>query len=375
MLATAHHTSPLYTLEMGTPDRDAVTTPARFRLVPMQPRDPGEPGRVASTLELFFDLVFAIAVSIASADLHTSLTGGNVWPGITSYVFVFFSIWWAWMNFTWFSTSFDTDDWLYRVLTIVQMSGVLVLASGIGPAFHQHDYTVSILAYVVMRLALVAQWLRASRSAGTARRGTITYAVGISVVQVFWLAALLLPAQWMTAAVVAFIIAEISVPVFAERSGSTPWHPQHITERYGLFTLILLGLSLFASTNAIIDAQGDPKLLGRLIGVAALTLVTTAALWWIYFWTPHHHTINGLKSSLAYGYGHFFIFAAASALSAGIEVEIDVTQGQSALALPYASFAYTVPIAIFVLGIWLLAMRQRADHVVNTTMPLAAALV
>lgn len=134
-----------------------MTTTSRFRLVPMRPRDPGEAGRAASTLELFFDLVFVVAVSIASVQLHHALTEGHVLDGIVSYAVVFFGIWWAWMNFTWFATSFDTDDWLYRVLTIVQMGGVLVLASGIQPAFEDQDYSVLITAYVVMRLALVAQ--------------------------------------------------------------------------------------------------------------------------------------------------------------------------------------------------------------------------
>ena len=76
------------------------------------------------------------------------------------------------MNFTWFATSFDTDDWLYRLLTIVQMGGVLALASGIQPAFTDHDYSVLIYAYVVMRLALVTQWLSASRSARTTHRSS-----------------------------------------------------------------------------------------------------------------------------------------------------------------------------------------------------------
>ncbi|MFC8660226.1 low temperature requirement protein A [Streptomyces parvus] len=149
-----------------------LTTGSRFQLVPMRPRDPDEEGRTASTLELFFDLVFVVAVSIAAVSLHHSLTDGHVLEGILNYGIVFFGIWWAWMNFTWFATSFDTDDWLYRVLTIVQMGGMLVLASGIKPAFEDHNYSVLILAYVVMRLALVAQWVRASRSAGQARRAT-----------------------------------------------------------------------------------------------------------------------------------------------------------------------------------------------------------
>lgn len=353
----------------------SVTRESRFRLVPMHPRDPRQPGRTASPLELFFDLVFVVAVSIAAVQLHHQLSEGHILSGLLDYAVVFFGIWWAWMNFTWFATSFDTDDWLYRVLTIVQMGGVLVLASAIQPVFEDHDFTILILAYVVMRLALVAQWLRASRSAGPARRAARVYALGIGLVQALWLASLLLPTGLFPVAVVVLIGAELAVPIIAERTGSTPWHPHHITERYGLFTLILLGESLLASANAIIEAIREADNVAPLIGIAALTLVVTAALWWIYFWPPHHRAIRGLGSSLAYGYGHYFIFAAAGAFSAGIEVEIDVITGGSELSSPGASFAYTIPIAVFVLGIWALAIRPQADRVVNVAVPTGAVLV
>lgn len=352
-----------------------MTTLTRLRLIPMRPRDPGEDGRTASTLELFFDLVFVVAVSIASVQLHHALTEGHLAEGILNYLVVFFGIWWAWMNFTWFATSFDTDDWLYRVLTIVQMGGVLVLASGIGPVFEEHDFSVLIFAYVIMRLAMVGQWLRASRGAGSARRATLIYAGGIALVQVLWLLSLLLPESVFEAAVVVLVLAEIGVPIVAERTGSTPWHPHHITERYGLFTLIVLGESLLGSANAIIEALHDTEDLGSLIGVAALVLIATAALWWIYFWPPHHHAIGSLSASLAYGYGHYFIFAAAAAFSAGVEVEIDVLTGHSELQQPWASFAFTIPLAVLVLGIWLLAIRPHADRVVNAVVPLGGILV
>ncbi|MFE6764080.1 low temperature requirement protein A [Streptomyces sp. NPDC057689] len=352
-----------------------MTVESRFRLVPMRPRDPDEEGRTASTLELFFDLVFVVAVSIAAVSLHHALTDGHVLEGILNYGIVFFGIWWAWMNFTWFATSFDTDDWLYRVLTIVQMGGVLVLASGIKPAFEDHDYSVLILAYVVMRLALVTQWLRASRSAGRARRATLIYASGITGVQLLWLVSLLLPDSMFFISLAVLVAAELAVPIVAERTGSTPWHPHHITERYGLFTLILLGESLLASANAIIEALHETDHLAPLIGVSALTLVATAALWWIYFWPPHHDAISSFSRSLAYGYGHFFIFAAAGAFSAGIEVEIDVLTGHSDLHQPWASLSYTIPLAVFVLGIWALAIRPHADRIVNTVLPLAGLLI
>ncbi len=347
-----------------------------FRLTPMSPRDPKQPHRSASPLELFFDLVFVIAVSIAAVQLHHSLTENHIAEGIVSYLMVFFAIWWAWMNFTWFATSFDNDDWLYRVLTVVQMAGVLVLAAGIEPAFADKEFATLVLGYVVMRVAMVAQWVRASTSSEH-RRTALTYAGGIAALQVLWVLWLLIPggpAQGIL--FVVFAAAEIMIPVVAEKTGgTTPWNPHHITERYGLFTLILLGESLLASANAIIEALQEDTALAPLISISVLTLVVTAALWWIYFWPPHHKAIGTLTNSLKYGYVHYFIFAAAGAFSAGIEVEIDVLTNHSELGDVAASFTVTVPIAVFVLGIWFIAIKDNADRLVNTIVPVGALLV
>ena len=342
----------------------------------MLPRDPAQPHRTASTLELFFDLVFVVAVSIASAQLHHALSHGDFVHGITSYAMVFFALWWAWMNFTWFATSFDTDDWLYRVTTIVQMGGVLVFASGIPAAFEHGDFTVPVLGYIVMRIAMVAQWLRASRGAGELRSATRRYAFGIAAVQVLWVLFLLIPAgAAQLVAFVVFALIEISVPVFAEYRRQTPWHPHHITERYGLFTLIVLGESLLASANAIIDASHELESFVPLISISVLTLAVTASLWWIYFWPPHHRAITTFGRSLRYGYTHYVVFAAAAAFSAGIEVELDVLTGESHLSNVVASFTVTIPIAIFLLGIWWVAIRENADRVVNAVVPIGALVV
>ncbi|GEM_PF-2776930 len=79
----------------------------RFRLLPMRPRDPGKSGRTASMLELFFDLVFVVAVGTASTSLSGTLGEGHVVDGVLHFALVFFGIWWAWMNSTWFATSFE----------------------------------------------------------------------------------------------------------------------------------------------------------------------------------------------------------------------------------------------------------------------------
>jgi low temperature requirement protein LtrA len=341
----------------------------------MRPRDPHEPGRTASSLELFFDLVFVVAVSVGAAQLHHALSEKHIADGLLSYAMVFFGIWWAWMNFTWFATSFATDDWLYRVLTIVQMSGVLVLAAGIEPVFTDRDFTVVVIGYVLMRVAMIAQWLRASRSKGASRQATLSYAGGIAIVQVLWLTTLLMSGTLVVVAWFVFVLAELAVPVLAERRGQTPWHPHHITERYGLFTLILLGESLLASANAIFEAVHEHEELGQLIALSVLTLVVTASLWWIYFWPPHHTAISSFARSLRYGYTHYFVFAAAGAFSAGVEVQIDSITHHTELSEVAASYTVTIPIAIFVLGVWWIALRENADRVVNVVVPLGAVLV
>jgi low temperature requirement protein LtrA len=95
----------------------------RLRLAtPMVGRDPSEPYRAATPLELFFDLVFVVAVSLAADRLHVGLAAGRVAGSLVSYGLVFFGIWWTWVNFTWFSSAYDTDDVVYRIFVFVTIT-------------------------------------------------------------------------------------------------------------------------------------------------------------------------------------------------------------------------------------------------------------
>ena len=76
---------------------------------------------------------------------------------------VFFAIWWAWMNFTWFASAYDNDDVLYRLGVFVQIAGVLILAAGVPRAFASASFAIVTLGYAVMRVGLVSLWLRAAR--------------------------------------------------------------------------------------------------------------------------------------------------------------------------------------------------------------------
>lgn len=103
--------------------------PFRSPLLPMVARRRDEEHRVATPLGLLFDLCFVVAVGQAGAELVSAFAEERIGPGLLNYAMVFFAVWWAWMNFTWFASAYDNDDVLYRVTTLVQIAGVLVLAA------------------------------------------------------------------------------------------------------------------------------------------------------------------------------------------------------------------------------------------------------
>ncbi|WP_241490214.1 low temperature requirement protein A [Curtobacterium citreum] len=339
----------------------------------MTPRDPDQHHRAASPLELLFDLVFVVAVGFAASNLHEIEAEGHVTSAVLSYALVFFAIWWAWINFSWFATSFDTDDWAYRVTTFVQMAGVLVLAAGVRDAMVDGVWTTAVAGYVVMRLALVAQWLRAAGSAPAYRRTALRYAGGIVVVQALWVGMLLLPHAAVPFVAPVLVLLEVLVPPFAESgTRTTPWHTRHIAERYSLFTLIVLGEGLVASASAVIDALRDAEHVGSLLVLAGCGLVVVAGLWWIYFSREQHAHIRSLGTALVFGYGHYVVFAAAGALPAGIEVAVGAATGDADLSHFTVAATVTVPVALFVLAIWALALRPSLGRGDNAAVVLLA---
>jgi low temperature requirement protein LtrA len=245
-----------------------VTSPApRMQpwLRPMRGRDPAESHRASTPLELLFDLTFVIAVARAGIELRDALASGHAGHAVASYAAVFFGVWWAWVNFSWFASAYDTDDAAYRLLTLLQMAGVLVFAAGIPAAFQHFDFATMVAGYVIMRLAMVAQWLRAARGHPEGRSGTLRYAVGITVTQACWVGWLALPASAGWPGFVVLVAAELAIPAWAEFGGqATPWHPGHITERYGGFTIIVLGEVVAVIASAVQDAvdhsQTSPSL-------------------------------------------------------------------------------------------------------------------
>ncbi|MGW9213477.1 low temperature requirement protein A [Embleya sp. NPDC055664] len=103
--------------------------PAAQYRIRMTARAIDEPHRTASPLELLFDLTFVVAVAAVTAQFARDIAEGHALSGVVPFLEVFFAVWWAWMNFTWFASSYDTDDAAYRLPTMVQMAGVPTLAA------------------------------------------------------------------------------------------------------------------------------------------------------------------------------------------------------------------------------------------------------
>ena len=342
---------------------------------PMVARPTDEEHRSATVLELFFDLCFVVAVAQAAAALHHEVADGHVGDGVVGYATVFFAIWWAWMNFTWFASAYDTDDVAYRLTTLVQISGALILAAGVPDAMAGSDFAVITLGYVVMRLAMVTQWLRAAGSDPPHRRSSLRFAVGVAAVQVGWVLRLLLPEGPGYVGFLVLAAAELAVPIWAERAAPTTWHPRHIAERYGLFTLIVLGECVLSSTLAIEAALDEDAALADLATTAAGGLLTVFAMWWLYFAKEAHELLTSLRAGIVWGYGHYLVFASAAAVGAGLAVNVDAVTHHAAIG-PRAAASFTIPVALFLLAVW--ALQVAPHHLGRWTgavVPAAAALV
>ncbi len=318
-------------------------------------RDITENHRVSSPLELLFDLTFVVAVGSLVAQLAHKIAEGDAASTVAPFLMVFFAIWWAWNQFTWLASAYDNDDVLYRVFTMVQMGGVLVLAAGVPSAFASQSFAAITLGYLIMRLGLLAMLIRACIDDPESRPNAQRYIIGISLVQVGWLLRLFfVPPEFIIPGFVVLAVLELLVSPWADRAGHLAWHPHHIAERYGLFAIILLGESVLAVTVAVQESLAE-GLSAPLVIVSVAGLALLFALWWLYFSEP---AADGLVKrrdrSYIWGYGHYGVYASLAAIGAGLEVAVKVVTHHAEVSEVVAGYALAVPLAVFLLLLWLL---------------------
>ena len=292
--------------------------------------------RASTPLELFFDLCFVVAVAALARGLHDEPNLG----GVLRFLGLFVPVWWSWMIFTWYATGFDNDDVPYRVTLLAAMLSMLGLSASVGEVGVEADATVSfVLAYVVMRLLMTGLFVRAWRHAPVDFRPFATrYAAGNALGAAVWLASLLVPEPARYAVWAAGLLVELLGPILAVRTlpnARSSFHPRHITERYGLFTIIVLGESVLAVALGTADTDWAPAALLT----ATLGFVVAACVWWLYFDHVGSSGIElGPRPAFYWGYGHFAVYAGIAAFGVGTQLAVEAAAGaEHALALAGAA--------------------------------------
>lgn len=343
---------------------------------PLRPRDPNEAHRAATPLELFFDLVIVIAVASVTETFHHAIAHGHGLAFLPNFVFLFLAIWWAWMNFTWFASSFDNDDTLYRSLTFVILIGALLFAGGVAHITETLDFRYGLIGWIVMRIGMIGLWLRAARGSEVHRRAALTYAGGIALAQACWtLLYVLVPAgspAFFGFGALCFLL-EFAVPVVAEQQARTPWHRHHLAERYGLLTIIVLGEVLLSIARAfgMMSEAGAPKLALAVSALSGLTIVF--ALFGTYFTSDEQITSLRFRRVLTWGYGHVFFFGAVAALGAGLAAETDVAAHTAHVSAAAVSGFVGVPLALAWATLWIIRDRYLDLGLRRYALPGAAA--
>jgi low temperature requirement protein LtrA len=335
-------------------------------------RDPLEEHRSATPLELLYDLTIVVAIGTAANELAHYVAEDHVLAGIAGFVLAAFAVMWAWINYSWFASAYDTDDWVFRLATMVQMVGVIILALGLEQMFASIDHGatldngVMVAGYVVMRTSMVFLWAKAAREDPERAPASRTYLKAISLAQVGWVALVFLELPIVTTfALMALLLAvELAGPVIAERRhGGTPWHAEHIAERYGLLVIITLGegiIGTVAALNAVVHGEAGWTVDAALVAIAGVGL--TFGCWWMYFAIPWAAALQVPRPrAFTWGYGHMFMFAGLAAMGAGLHVAALYLEHETKIGAVGTVLSVAIPVAVFgvaLYGVYSLCMHE-----------------
>jgi low temperature requirement protein LtrA len=300
-------------------ERPATTSDGRERwLVPPRLLTRDEAGdRHASWLELFFDLVFVVAITQLSHQLVVDHSAA----GFLRFAGLFVPVYVAWQGYMAYATRFDTDDLLFRVAYFAAMLAIAAMAVLIGDVARGSHSAGFALAYVVLRSFMLGLYWRAWRAVPEARSLVRFYGGGYSVGVAIWLVSLAFspPARYVVWGLA--LPLELSLPPLSTRlHRRIPTSASHLPERWALFTLIVLGESVVAV------AAGTAGTNWRVASSAAAILgfAAVACVWWLYFDRQANVVLRGTTLSVVvYSYAHLPLLMGLAAGSAGLRLLIE----------------------------------------------------
>ncbi|MEU8264560.1 low temperature requirement protein A [Micromonospora sp. NPDC048999] len=246
---------------------------ARLILRPAR-RSPDEAGqRHATWLELFFDLVFVLAMGAVVGRLDHVLVPSPL--ALLAAGGLFVVVQFAWAGQVFYDTRYDPDDTQHRLLVLVAVAGAGALTLGVAGAPHSVLLPVG---YLVVRGVLLLLYLRVRPSSAAAREVTTVYLTGFGVGWLIWLASLAVPVPARPAVWAVAMAVELATPWLGlRRLSRSPVDVVHLPERMGQFSIIVLGSAL---ANVLAAVPIHPGL--RLAAAAAAGFAIPASVWWVY---------------------------------------------------------------------------------------------
>ncbi|MEL6580611.1 MAG: low temperature requirement protein A [Cyanobacteria bacterium J06621_12] len=300
--------------------------------------------RSATWLELFFDLIFVVAIAQLAHNFHEDFS----LAGLAKLGILFVPVWWCWIGATFYDTRFDNDGLVDRLITLVQMALVASIAANIhhGLGSSSMDFALS---YMAFRGVLICQYIHAGYHVKEARPLTTWYAIGFSISWLFWLVSVFVPLPWRFVLWGLGLLVDFCTPLTAgKRVVKVPPDMAHTTERIGLFTIIVLGESIVAVVGGVSDIDWTPNS----VTIALLGLSIAFSFWWMYFDTvdesPLHAMRKGkMKIALTWLYSHLPLAIGLTATGVGVEkmihgLEQDAAMGEKVLFCLAVSLCLTI---------------------------------
>jgi len=250
--------------------KNALFRPPRLRSGAGEVRE-----RHATWLELFFDLVFVAAVSQLAGNLNKDYSP----TGLLHFSILFVPVWWAWAGHTFYLTRFDSDDLGHRLITMAQIVAVASLIVHLPNALGKSSVGFA-LSYAAVRYILVAEYFRAARHISLVRPLINRYMIGFGSAATLWVASTLIPPPYRFLLWYVAIAVDFLAPLTAgQLHARFPPHLTHLPERFGLFTIIVIGEAV---VSVVMGVRADRlTLVAGASGIMGLIIAFT--LWWGYF--------------------------------------------------------------------------------------------
>lgn len=314
--------------------------------------------RHASWLELFFDLVYVLAVS----QMTHILSDHSDFGGMIKYFALFVPIWWSWVGYTFYADRFETEETAYRVLMFAGMLAVTGLSLTLGNSFSANGDTAFIICYVLVRLVLITLYARSAYYIPLARSFCRQFIVGLGISVCLLLVSLLISPPYRYAIWAIALLSELVTPFLnLKLSRLFPIDRSHIPERLGLFTIIVLGETVIATANAASKVEWN----FWTITTACIGFAMAACIWWINFDFVEDSAIKSksLVPRFIFLYGHFFIVASIVAIAVGVEHSIKES-GEPHLHLP-TLLLLSVGVAVYFAIITIIRLVADVCYLVN----------